>query len=745
MESHQANPSIQSRFSVWLADELRPDLLLKSLATGFLVFILELIVVISFSALIFSGDLAGQLPFGLGFIMVGDAILCAVVVLLSSYRGSIAVEQDAPNAILALVAANLLVALPVTASPAQRLSTVVVMIAGTTIITGLIFLLLGIFKLGGLVRFLPYPVMGGFLAGTGWLLLTGGVGVMVETSLGLALLQPDSLLRWLPGLILGVVMWLAVNRFKNPLLLVVVFVAGIVLFYAAAWLMKIPISRLSAGGWLLGPFPTGSLWQFPLQLETLAQVNWPALVSQIPNLAPIALISVIALLLNANGLELLVKKDINLNHELVVAGVGNVAAGFTGGLVGYHTISLSSLNYTLSGNKRLPGLITSLFILLTVFMGAFLLGFIPKMTLGALLVFLGLSMLVEWVYQAWFKFPKMDFVIILLTLGMIAFRGFLQGIAVGLMITLILFIVRYSRVSVVHHAVSGASYHSRVTRSLRQREILEALGDQLYILQLQGFIFFGTANALFEQVRGRCHQASLPQIRFALLDFAQVTGLDSTGLLSFCKMLQMTQDCDVTLVLTGMNARIYEQFMADNFTDQPGILRFFRDIDHGVEWCEDEILAAAQTGQEIDISLQDHLEVIWSSPGQIEKLIQYMERREIASGDYLIRQGDEPELLFFIESGQVTAQLEQPGREVLRLETMHGGRTVGELGYYLGIKRTAAVVADQPTTVYTLSRQDLERIEKADPEVAHVLHRIIIHLLGERVIHLTLAVDALQR
>jgi SulP family sulfate permease len=745
VDSQQTVPTNQSRFSAWLADELRFETLVKSLTTGFLLYILELIEVISFLALIFSGNLAGQLSYGLGFILVGDAIMCAVVVLLSSYPGTIAGVQDAPTAILALVTANILVALPALASPMQRFSTVVVMIAGVTILTGLIFVLLGVFKLGGLVRFLPYPVMGGFLAGTGWLLVMGGVGVMVSVPMGVTWLQPDNLLRWLPGLVLGVVMWLVVNRFKNSLLLVVVFIGGIILFYLAAWLMKIPINSLSATGWLLGPFPSGSLWQFPFRPEIVSQVNWPVLVSQIPDLAPIALISVIALLLNANGFELLVKKDINLNHELVVAGTGNMAAGLAGGLVGYHAISLSSLNYTMSSRKRLPGLITSLLILLTVFTGAFLLGYIPKMTLGALLVFLGFSMLFEWVYQAWFKFPKLDFAIILFTLGMIAFRGFLQGIAAGLLITVILFIVRYSRVSVVYHVLSGATYHSRVTRSPRQREILEAIGDQLYILQLQGFIFFGTANALFEQVRGRCRQADLPQVKFALLDFAQVTGLDSTGLLSFCKMLQMAQEYYVMLVLTGMNARIYEQFVADDITEQPGVLRFFKDIDHGVEWCEDQILAVAQTDQEIDRRLQDHLEVIWSSADQIERLIHYMEKREIASGEYLIRQGEEPELLFFIESGQVTAQLESPGREAVRLETMHGGRTVGELGYYLGIRRTAAVIADQPTTVFTLSRHDLEQIEKADPEVAQVLHRIIIHLLGERVIHLTRAVEALQR
>ena len=161
----------------WLADELRPATLVKSLSAGFLIFLMEIILIISFAALIFSGELASALPYGLAFLLVGGALLCAVVALFSSYRGSIAVEQDAPGAILAVVAASVVAALPAAAGAAQQLSTVVVMIVGTTIVTALFFLMLGLAKLGGLARFLPYPVVGGFLAGTGWLLAIGGVGV----------------------------------------------------------------------------------------------------------------------------------------------------------------------------------------------------------------------------------------------------------------------------------------------------------------------------------------------------------------------------------------------------------------------------------------------------------------------------------------------------------------------------------------------------------------------------------------
>jgi SulP family sulfate permease len=236
-------------------------------------------------------------------------------------------------------------------------------------------------------------------------------------------------------------------------------------------------------------------------------------------------------------------------------------------------------------------------------------------------------------------------------------------------------------------------------------------------------------------------------VRFVLLDFAQVTGLDSTGLLSFSRMLQLAQEKRITLVLTGLRGSVRDQFSRGGFHEQPGTLRFFPDLDHGVEFCEDEMVIANPGDEKTLIGrrLNDQLEDLVPMPKQIDQLISHMERRKIAQGEYLIRQGDDPDALFFVESGQVTAQLEAPGQEPIRLETMQGGRTVGEIGFYLGVKRTAAVIADEPSIIYSLSRETLEHIEKTDAAVASVFHRLIVHILGERVVRLTRALDALER
>ena len=280
-----------SRYLDEMATEFRPPNLVKSLSAGVTLYIAEIFVVISFAALIFNGELAGQISYGVGFIVGGDSVICLMVALFSSYRGSVAIEQDAPGAILALMAASLVAALPVALRSQQAFPTVVVMIVGASLATGLFFILLGVFKLGGLARYLPYPVLGGFLAGTGWLLAAGGVQVMINPPLDLAWFQPAILLRWLPGLIIGILIYFVTVRFKNALALPLSFLAAVGLFYLSSWLAGISIAQLEAGGWLLGPFPQGGLWMFPLSPAILSQVNWGALADKIPDLAPLLFIS----------------------------------------------------------------------------------------------------------------------------------------------------------------------------------------------------------------------------------------------------------------------------------------------------------------------------------------------------------------------------------------------------------------------------------------------------------------------
>lgn len=720
------------------ADELNPATAARSLVTAVLLFVLEFVIVASFAALIYSEIAPAELAQGIGLMVIGNAILAAIVTLLSTYRGSIAIGQDVPAAIFAVAAAGIASASS-GASSTTIFITVTVMIALTTLAAGLFFILLGTFKLGNLIRFLPYPVMGGFLAGTGYLLIRGGMGIMTSSA-GLALLQPDALIRWVPAVILGFVLFLVSRRVRNPLWIPTIVVAAGVLFYLIAWALGSTPAELIEQGWLVGGVAGNTIWQFPLSPQFLGQTDWPAIAGQVKVLAPMILITAIAMLLNANGLELILKRDLNLNHELVVVGLANIAGGLGGVFAGFHSVSITSLNHSMSGGRRLPGLLMSVLLLASILLGSSLIGYIPKLVLGGLVVFVGFMLLIDWLYDGWFKFPPVDYAIVLLILFVIAWQGFAVGVLVGFIAALLIFVFNYSRTTVIRNTLSGSDYRSRVTRSPESRDALAEMSGAVLILRLQGYIFFGTANSLFEKVSARAEQGTM---RYAVLDFERVQGLDSTGILSFQKMQQLAANKDFTLILTAVSPTVKRQLARGGFVTESPSLRYFDNLDRGVEWYEDELLASrAQAGPAL-ASLDEQLQYIWPDPATL-RIKAYLTRLEIAEGDVLIRQGDTPDLMYFIESGQVTAQLAQSDGPPTRLETMQGGRMVGELGFFLGTQRTADVVVDQPGVAYSLSRAGLERMRHEDPEAFGALQQVIIQLIGERLINLTRAFEALQ-
>jgi sulfate permease, SulP family len=108
-----------------------------------------------------------------------------------------------------------------------------------------------------------------------------------------------------------------------------------------------------------------------------------------------------------------------------------------------------------------------------------------------------------------------------------------------------------------------------------------------------------------------------------------------------------------------------------------------------------------------------------------------------------MHQGEAPTEMYFVEAGLVTAQLEFPDGQIVRLRSIRGGATVGEIGLYLGTVRTAAVVAARTSSVYRLSAEALQQMRAQDPEVAALLHEWIARLLAERLSENVRTIEAL--
>jgi SulP family sulfate permease len=718
--------------------------------SGFIAGSLLIILQISFAALIFAGELSNYLSYGVGMTLFGAFVIGTVAALTSSFPGVIACLQGSPAVVLALMAGSIVSGMPASGPAKDTFVTVVAAIGLTSLLSGLFFLGLGCFKLGRLIRFVPYPVSGGFLAGTGLLLIVRAMSVMTESSLSFSqlsdLFQSHMLIRWVPGVIFAVLLLIMGRRYSHYLIMPGVIAVAIVSFYLLLLLSETTITEANARGLLLGPFPEDSVWR-PLSLSSLRQVNWGLVFGQTGQLGTILIISVISLLLNAGGLELNVRQDIDLNRELRSTGLANILSGLSGGPVGYLALSLSALGHKMGSNSRLAGLFSAALCGAMLFFGASLLSFLPRPILGGLLFSLGLSFLVEWVYDAWFKIPRADYLIVLLILLVIGIRGFLDGVAMGLVIAVILFVIKYSSIDVVKQALSGANSSSNVDRPVEHRRLLRKRGEGLFILRLQGYIFFGTAHNLYRRVRARADELDLPRLHFVLLDFRRVSGLDSSAVICFMKMIELARSKGFKLVFTQMTTELQHQLERAVFAEENrGVYGIFPDQDHGIEWCENQILTAENVlPAEEKQPLFTYLEKSFPKTIDVAKIMAYLERKEVGEGYCLMRQGEASDGLYFIESGQVIAQIStkgdpqdepvrfEPGYgKTIRLRAMRAGTVVGEVSMYLGIPRTASAVTSKTSTLYHLSSEALRRMEEEDPELASAFHQFIARLLAER-------------
>jgi SulP family sulfate permease len=211
-----------------------------------------------------------------------------------------------------------------------------------------------------------------------------------------------------------------------------------------------------------------------------------------------------------------------------------------------------------------------------------------------------------------------------------------------------------------------------------------------------------------------------------------------------CK--QIAEAHQATLVMTAVPKDIQQQMDLSGFFEDKKCVCFHPDLDRGLEWCEDRIIADA--GLTINIgptSLKDWLAAGGMQKNHFNRLLIYLERVEIGEGEYLIHQGEEAEDMYFIERGQVSIFLEHEGGKRTRLRTMDTGTMVGEIGMFLAIRRTASVIADEPCIAYRLTKTSLARMKKRDPDLAASFHEMAVKLLANRLTDTNLLVSALRR
>lgn len=707
--------------------------IVAGLVAGFLAIVLS----IGFASLLLPDPLREHTPLVVGMTLFSTMVLNAIAALTSPIRGGVSVAQEVPIVVMATMAASIAAAMSGAAANDTVVASIVIACVIATTICGLSFLLLGIFGLGGLIRFVPYPVIGGFLAGTGLLILQGGLTVIMGKPVNLdvigELLASQNSLKIAVAAALVATFALLGARAGGTVSVPLAILVALGAYNVAVFVIGLPPESLRAEGWLVPVPEIGRLWP-PITPSDLASVDWWAIAGSMVALPGLVLISVMALLMNVTGIELDRGDDVDVDAALRSIGLQNMVAGPTAAMPGYPAVSLTLLSDRLGASNRGTPLVVAGLCAAALLFETLVLGLVPTPLLGALLVWIGGSLMVAWLVGTYRRLAFREYAIVVLIFIVIATIGFTWGILAGLVAAVVEFVIQYSRADVVHTRLRGNAYHSNVEASEERHAALIEHGGAIVILRLQGFLFFGTADRLRRRVVDEVEeQAGGADTRFVLVDFYRVTGIDSSAISSFARLTQIAVRSGFMLVISGASAPV-RAAIERSLGNRADAVRFEPDVERALFWCENTLLdvvapSARTTAATTPLAT---LAGIVGDEETAEKLATYLTRVTFAACDTIIEEGSPSDDMFVIESGSATVTMRGRDGRTAVLASVGPGAIVGEVAFYRGKTRTAGVVADAPTVAWQFTQADLTRLQAHAPGVASGFHRGLARALAER-------------
>jgi SulP family sulfate permease len=677
-------------------------------------------VTLSLVSLIFAGGMDRHLATGATLFLLGATAMNLVAARGTSLEGSILVPQDATSTVVAVTAASILPAV----AASEQLGTLLAFGFVATAAAGAFMLLLGVTRMGNLIRFVPYPVIGGFMAGTGWLMVTGAAGVVTS-----GFQWSAASVVALAGASAFAITMVALLRYRPSIrLFPLLIVGGIVVFYVALAVSGTSIEEARA----LGLLPSTSSSGLDLPLAEVTSVDWEALRSGVGGLVTIPLIATLALLLNVTGLELVADREADLNRELRAVGGANLLASVTGSAAGYQALSVTALGYRVGVFKRGVTVVCALVCLAAAIVGPSLVAMLPTPLVGGLLLALGLGFLVDWLVDGRRRMTGPEYLLLLAMVAAVAFFGFLAAVLLGMGASVALFAVAYSQIDPIRHVATAAERRSSHERSRAEQEAISARSDSLVILELQGYLFFGTARALVDRVQALVDVN--PSLSCLVIDLRRVQGVDSTGLASFLRLLSVAERHGFRLILSQPPETLSNALTRATSHGEVRVTTT-PNLDSAIEMAENHLLAEVDISPDLSSLADVFGEDLWA------RIEPHLSRHEVPAGSSLADHGEDTTGLFLVEWGRIAAEIPTEDGRWQRVLSSGPGTVFGEMSLYLTGGRTARLRAEEDSCVYTLDAVSISAVEVADPETALELHRRLAGVLARR---LSLSNEALR-
>ena len=706
----------------------------RDMLSGFIGAMVQIAYCISFSALIFQEPIAAGFPLGLAALLMGTVITGVIVALTTTLSPATGGPDTPAVAVLSVLTGSIAATLSAAGVSGDVIvANALIAITVGTVISGLFLYGLGALRCGQWLRFVPYPVVAGFLAGSAVLMIAGGAEVITQTNLTLS---PASWVRlyssaYIPQLGVAFLFALLIGasrRWIPPYLGLPVAFIGILVVLDAILFGLVPedVRRV----WFLPSFGKLTLW-WPLSSITRPDIYWGVIARSAGDIGALSWITAISMLLDVSSLEVARQSSADLDKELRTNGIANIVAGALGGMGGNLSLNGAVMLEESGAVTRWGGVFVALTCAVILFAGADIGAYVPKAVLGGMLCYLGAILLIE-VWESPVQLSWVDWTFGIAIMLVICNFGYLQGVGLGVVVACLLFALNYSRIGVIGRHLTRQDFSSNVERSREQLLLLQREGKRIHELWLSGFIFFGSSNVVFERIRQTIEQQRDTPVEYVVLDFNRVSGLDTSAARSFVKLRDFCEWHRVTLAFSGFNKGVRYCFERMRFFTRDRPHQVFDARNEALEWCEEMILMHHEVGLASTSTFEKWLAAEVGAQANSIRLRSYLERHELKKGELLFRQGEPSDSIELIASGCVAIIIDDENGRPIKLRRMSGHTIVGEMGFYRHVPRAANVVGDEPTVVYRLSKQSFDRMEQEDPVIAAAFHELIVRVLSDR-------------
>ena len=711
---------------------------------GFVLALVNLAPILSYVALLYAGTPPDVQAHGLFVLLMSSIIMGVAGALLSSLPVTCVVPDGSIVAALSAIAAMLVTSLPGAASGVLS-NTLSVALAATAMLTGLALLGIGWTRAGSVVRFVPLQVMAGVMTASGWTLLAGGIVVTTGHPLSMELVYlPDARAHLLPAMGWAVVMLVVTRKVQSPLVLPAMILAGIGLHHAVFAGLHLGIGQQQAEGWLM-TVPERLVPVMAWSPSHLASVQWSALLPLAPAIGAAVVIACVTVLVSANGLELLLHRDVDLDRDLRANGAASLMAGLAGGVPGAISAGRSALLYRLGGRGRTTPALVAVLSGVVPMAAPGLLGLVPRPVLGALLILLGFNLINTWLVQTRLRLARAEWLTVLAVLLVTIWFGLPAAVLTGLALGCATFAVIYSQGSPIRARYRGDVARSNVDRADADQAVLRAESDAVLVLYLQGFLFFGTVSRLLQEVKDEVARPA-SRLRHLILDCSNIDGLDGSARATLERLQQVAATRGISLTYAALppaaalRLGVVPGAAAGMLPTQPV---FAPSLDLALERAEVAILGrhAIPAGS---VGIAGLIDTI-TDPADVAALRSALVSSIVPAGATLMSQGEASQDMLFLARGQADVLVVFDGGPEARVRGFGPGTMMGEIGFLLDTPRTATVRATTECEVLTLTREALQSLEATRSNVAIAFQRAVMARLSQRLLDKDQLIAALVR